>query len=128
MESFKVVLLVVHVIILVTLIISVLMQPSEGGGLTGGGGMNNFLAGRAATSLMGKITSWLGAAFILSSITLVYIESSINKKAEQEVLTPIEVQEETNAADDGLSLSPAGTSSNDENSNGDSELNPAERN
>jgi len=51
------------------LIAAVLMQRSEGGGLGMGGG-GGAVSGRSAATALGKLTWLLGAAFIVTSITL----------------------------------------------------------
>ncbi|KIN64443.1 Preprotein translocase, SecG subunit [Sulfitobacter noctilucicola] len=63
------VVLIIHLLLALGLIAVVLMQRSEGGGLGMGGG-GGAVSGRAAATALGKLTWLLGAAFIVTSITL----------------------------------------------------------
>tara|TARA_R110002094_G_scaffold30159_1_gene42675 strand:+ start:1309 stop:1665 length:357 start_codon:yes stop_codon:yes gene_type:complete len=63
------VVLIVHLLLALGLIAAVLLQRSEGGGLGMGGG-GGAVSGRAAATAMTKLTWLLGAAFIVTSITL----------------------------------------------------------
>lgn len=67
------VILIVHLLLALGLIIVVLMQRSEGGGLGMGGGGGGAVSGRSAATALGKLTWLLGAAFIVTSITLTVI-------------------------------------------------------
>ncbi len=64
------VVLIIHLLLALGLIAVVLMQRSEGGGLGMGGGGGGAVSGRAAATALGKLTWLLGAAFIVTSITL----------------------------------------------------------
>jgi preprotein translocase subunit SecG len=63
------VVLIVHRLRALGLIAAVLLQRSEGGGLGMGGG-GGAVSGRAAATALTKLTWLLGAAFIVTSITL----------------------------------------------------------
>ncbi|MCX7559202.1 preprotein translocase subunit SecG [Sulfitobacter sp. F26204] len=65
------VVLIIHLLLALGLIAVVLMQRSEGGGLGMGGG--GAISGRSAATALGKLTWLLGAAFIITSITLTVI-------------------------------------------------------
>jgi preprotein translocase subunit SecG len=67
------VVLIVHLLLALGLIAVVLMQRSEGGGLGMGGGGGGAVSGRAAATALTKLTWLLGAAFIVTSITLTVI-------------------------------------------------------
>lgn len=67
------VVLTIHLLLAFGLIVVVLMQRSEGGGLGMGGGGGGAITGRAAATALGKITWFLAAAFIVTSITLTII-------------------------------------------------------
>ena len=63
--------LTIHLILAVALIIVVLLQRSEGGGLgIGGGGGGGIMTGRGAATALSKLTWILGAAFVVTSLTL----------------------------------------------------------
>ncbi|MEO0542534.1 MAG: preprotein translocase subunit SecG [Pseudomonadota bacterium] len=64
------VLIVIHLMIVMALVAVVLMQRSEGGGLGIGGGGGNFMAARAANNPLARITTYLGIAFFVTSISL----------------------------------------------------------
>jgi preprotein translocase subunit SecG len=66
------VVLIIHLLLALGLIAVVLMQRSEGGGLGIGGG-GGAVSGRSAATALGKLTWLLGAAFIVTSITLTVI-------------------------------------------------------
>ena len=66
------VLLIIHLLLALGLILAVLLQRSEGGGLGIGGG-GGGTSGRAPATAMGKLTWLLGAAFIVTSISLTII-------------------------------------------------------
>jgi preprotein translocase subunit SecG len=65
------VLLIIHLLLAFGLIMVVLLQRSEGGGLGMGGG--GAVSGRAAATALGKLTWLLGAAFLVTSISLTII-------------------------------------------------------
>lgn len=64
--------LVIHLILALSLIGIVLLQRSEGGGLGIGGG-NGASSGRSVGTALGKITWFLAAGFICTSIALTVI-------------------------------------------------------
>lgn len=65
------VVLTIHLLLALALIIVVLLQRSEGGGLgIGGGGGGGVMSGRGAATALSKLTWFLGAAFVVTSITL----------------------------------------------------------
>lgn len=66
------VVLIIHLLLALGLIVVVLMQRSEGGGLGIGGG-GGAVSGRSAATALTKLTWLLGAAFIVTSITLTVI-------------------------------------------------------
>ena len=67
------VVLIVHLILALGLIGVVLLQRSEGGGLGMGGGGVGANSGRPPATAMSKVTWVLGAAFVVTSITLTII-------------------------------------------------------
>ncbi|WP_299880086.1 preprotein translocase subunit SecG [uncultured Sulfitobacter sp.] len=115
------VLLIIHLFLAMGLILAVLLQRSEGGGLgIGGGGGGN--AGRAPQSAMGKLTWLLGAAFIVTSISLTIIvarntagASVIDRLSDAPVTAPVGDSSTPSGesllpptADDNAPLVPAG--------------------
>lgn len=66
------VVLTVHLLLAFALIVVVLLQRSEGGGLGIGGG-GGVMSGRAASTALSKVTWFLGAAFVVTSLALTII-------------------------------------------------------
>jgi len=99
------VVLIIHLILALSLIGVVLMQRSEGGGLGMGGG-GGGVSGRAAATALGKITWFLAAAFICTSILLTIIAAE--KSAGSSVLDRLSPAAEQPA--DGGSTLPDGGS------------------
>ncbi len=68
-----------HLLIAAALIIVVLLQAGKGGGLAGvfggGGGGQTVFGGRGAASFLSKATAVLGAAFMVSALTLAVMSS-----------------------------------------------------
>ena len=67
------ILLTVHIMIAVALVGVVLLQRSEGGALGIGGGAGaggGFMTARGTANLLTRVTAFLAAAFILTSIGL----------------------------------------------------------
>lgn len=75
------VVLIVHLFLALSLIAVVLMQRSEGGGLGMGGGGGGLTTGRAAATALGKVTWYLAAAFIVTSISLSLIAAMESRGA-----------------------------------------------
>ena len=74
--------LIIHIFVAIGLISFVLMQRSEGGG-TGFGGssgsMTGFLSSRSKATILTKMTSYLAAAFICTSLLLAVLASRANE-------------------------------------------------
>ena len=65
------ILLTIHIMIAVALVGVVLLQRSEGGALgIGGGSGGGFMTARGTANLLTRITTFLAAAFFLTSIGL----------------------------------------------------------
>ena len=74
------VLLVIHSILVLFLICMVLIQRADSDGLSGmsGGGGNQFLTGRGAATLLTRITAFLAAGFMITSMSLAVLASRSN--------------------------------------------------
>lgn len=63
-----------HVIVCIVLVLIVLLQSSKGTGLAsgafGGGADSTVFGGRGAATVLSKATTWFGAAFMVTSLTL----------------------------------------------------------
>ncbi|SFQ97940.1 preprotein translocase subunit SecG [Poseidonocella sedimentorum] len=70
------VLLIVHLLLALALIGVVLLQRNEGGLGSMGGGGGGAISGRAAATALGKLTWYLAAAFICTSIALTVFAAS----------------------------------------------------
>ncbi len=66
------VIIVIHLMVVVALVTVVLLQKSEGGalGIGGGGGGGGFMTGRGTANVLTRATTFLAAAFFITSITL----------------------------------------------------------
>jgi preprotein translocase subunit SecG len=67
--------MVIHLLLAAALIGVVLMQRSEGGALGIGGGAGGMMSGRSAANLLTRITGFLAAGFILTSLVLAILSS-----------------------------------------------------
>jgi preprotein translocase subunit SecG len=67
------VVLTIHLLLALALIAVVLLQRSEGGGLGMGGGGGGVVSGRAAATALARVTWFLAAAFIGTSIAMTII-------------------------------------------------------
>ena len=73
------ILLTLHIIIALSLVTSVLLQRSEGGlGGLGGGNLSNLVNTQSTTDFITKLTAYLAAGFILTSISLAVVTSGKN--------------------------------------------------
>ena len=73
------ILLTLHIIIALSLVTSVLLQKSEGGlGGLGGGNLSNLVDTQSTTNFITKLTVYLAAGFMLTSISLAVVTSSKN--------------------------------------------------
>ncbi len=69
------VVLTVHLILALCLIIVVLLQRSEGGALGIGGGGGGLVSSRGAATALTKVTWFIAAAFIVTSLTLTVLSA-----------------------------------------------------
>jgi preprotein translocase subunit SecG len=66
-------LLIVQILVAGSLVLVILLQRSEGGGLGVGGSSSGFMTARGAADFLTRLTSILGAAFIILSIIMAAI-------------------------------------------------------
>lgn len=70
-------LVTLHVIMSVLLIGCILLQPgAKGGGLSatfGGGGANSAFGAQGAAPMLAKVTYWLAAVFMVTSLFIEYV-------------------------------------------------------
>jgi len=85
------VILVIHLILALCLIAAVLLQRSEGGALGIGGGGGGMVSARSATTALTRLTWWLAAAFLATSITLTVLAGG--DPSGQSVLDEVESEE-----------------------------------
>ena len=83
-------LLGLHLLIAAALVIVILLQSGKGGGLAGafggGGGSQTIFGGRGAATFLSRSTAVLGAAFMLSSMSLAVIATRAPTKRERSVI------------------------------------------
>ncbi len=78
------VLIIIHLVVVLALVCVVLLQRSEGGGLGLGGGssgVSGFLTGRGQANALTRATTFLAAAFFLTSILLTMLQTYGKKPA-----------------------------------------------
>lgn len=76
-------LLVIHILVAGLMVAAILLQSGQAGGLSGafggggGGGSGNqsLFGGRGAATFIAKATSYLGAAFLIVSLLLAYVQA-----------------------------------------------------
>ena len=74
------ILLTIHIIVAISLVISVLLQRSEGGLGGLGGGMSSIMSSQSSNNFISKLTLFLAAGFIVTSLSLAIISgNSYNK-------------------------------------------------
>ena len=63
---------VIHVLVCCFLIVIILFQSGKGGGVSGafGGGIQGVASGNTTATVLGKITAYFAAAFMITSLTL----------------------------------------------------------
>lgn len=108
------VLTVIHLLLTLSLIAIVLLQRSEGGGLgIGGGSGGGMMSARGAATALGRVTWFLAAGFIATSIalTILAVEKSagssvLDRLGDQPAATEAPIVSDTPAADLGADLLP----------------------
>lgn len=92
------VILIILLILALALIVVVLIQRSEGGGLGIGGGGGGVVSGRSAASAMGRLTWYLGAAFMVMCLAMTIL--SVQSGGDRSVIDTL--GSEAPAQDGGL--------------------------
>ena len=106
------VLLVLQIIVTVSMVIIILIQRSSSDGMAGlAGGGNALMSGRASANLLTKITSILGAVFIINSLAMATIAARASNDASSLV--------------DELSIEKNATTASDENAGSADATTPA---
>lgn len=87
------VLVVIHLLISAALVIVILLQAGRGGGLAGafggGGGSQTIFGGRGAATFLSKSTAFLGAAFMISSLTLALLSTRTPVRTQRSVIDEV---------------------------------------
>jgi preprotein translocase subunit SecG len=87
------ILVVIHLLISLALVMVILLQAGKGGGLAGafggGGGSQTIFGGRGAASFLSKATAILGAAFMISSMSLALVSTRAPAKAQRSVIEDV---------------------------------------
>jgi preprotein translocase subunit SecG len=100
------VVLTVHLILALCLIIVVLLQRSEGGALgIGGGGGGGLVSSRGAATALTKVTWFIAAAFIVTSLTLTVL--SARSRNASSVVDGVVAPAAPQAPASGLGFNPA---------------------
>ena len=100
-ETIKGSLIIFHGVVAILLVLSVLFQPSKSDDLGSMfGGSSESVFGADSSSFLRKLTKWLGAIFIVSSISLGYLYIKFDKTSVvQEKIKILEEQEEVSDID-----------------------------
>ena len=72
------ILLVIHLVFVIALVVVILIQRSEGGALGiggGGSGMGGMFSSRGAANLLTRLTAFLAAGFMATSLILTVLTS-----------------------------------------------------
>ncbi|MFQ5348463.1 MAG: preprotein translocase subunit SecG [Rhodothalassiaceae bacterium] len=69
------VLLIIHLVLACALVGVILLQRSEGGALGMGGGPAGLMSARGAANFLTRLTAWLAAAFLATSLGLAILAS-----------------------------------------------------
>ena len=72
--------LTIHIIVAISLVISVLLQRSEGGLGGLGGGMSSIMSSQSSNNFISKLTLFLAAGFIVTSLSLAIISANSYNK------------------------------------------------
>ncbi len=106
-------LIFIHSLVSVFLVVVILMQASSGGGLSGTFGStaaSGLFGGRAAATVLSKVTTWLAILFMALAVVISIISSNSNRQPESLLRQEAGNQVVTPGAD--LSV-PAGTETPD---------------
>lgn len=91
-------LLALHLMISAALVIVILLQSGKGGGLAGafggGGGSQTIFGGRGAATFLSRSTAVLGAAFMLTSLSLAVLATRNPARRERSVIENV-IRKET---------------------------------
>ncbi len=71
----QLVILIIHLFLAVALVGVILLQRSEGGALGMGGGPGGLMSARGAANFLTRLTAWLAAAFLATSLGLAILAS-----------------------------------------------------
>lgn len=106
METLKVILIVLHLLVALGLIVVVLFQSSKSQGLSGtiAGGAETFFGknkGKTIDGLLAKLTVVLAIVFIITSVSLTFVNKAIDNGAavdeEQDIVVTTPAPEEAEA-------------------------------
>lgn len=101
------VLLVLQIIVTVSMVIVIMIQRSSSDGMAGlAGGGNSIMSGRASANLLTKITTILGAVFIINSLAMATITARSSSKGES-IVDEIKIDQKVPAAATDKPESPA---------------------
>lgn len=104
--------LVIHLLIALVMVGVVLLQRSEGGALGIGGGGSGFMTGRQAGNLLTRITAFLAAAFMVTSLALAVLGEGNTHAPGRSILDQVG-REDSNSVAFPSPMSPAASVSPD---------------
>ena len=99
---------VVEVIVCILLALAVMLQKPKEGGLGGaiGGGMGEAVFGADASTVLIKVTIWLGAIFLANTLLLARLTSTRHSQSVIDLSAPVEQQQPALPAEPAADLPP----------------------
>ncbi len=89
----QIVILIIHLFLAMALVGVILLQRSEGGALGMGGGPGGLMSARGAANFLTRLTAWLAAGFLATSLGLAILASQGQKGSSILDEAPIEQQQ-----------------------------------
>ena len=84
--------IVIHVFACLFLIVLVLLQAGkEGMGVIFGGGSSSIFGGTGAGSLLGKLTAWMAAIFLVTSLAYNYLSGA--RQGGESIMQDIQIEQ-----------------------------------
>ncbi len=89
----QLVILIIHLFLAMALVGVILLQRSEGGALGMGGGPGGLMSARGAANFLTRLTAWLAAGFLATSLGLAILASQDREGSSILDEVPVEQQQ-----------------------------------
>ena len=89
----QLVILIIHLFLAIALVGVILLQRSEGGALGMGGGPGGLMSARGAANFLTRLTAWLAAGFLATSLGLAILASQDRQGSSILDEVPVEQQQ-----------------------------------